>query len=75
LFSFLSNDASPSSVEFKYITIIILDIFHRPVFYLQHGVSETGFCLWSKTSSTYWAQLSKFLLRTGTEPSLRIAMF
>jgi hypothetical protein len=26
-------------------TIIILDIIHRPVFYLKHDVSETGFCL------------------------------
>jgi hypothetical protein len=26
------------------ITITILDIIHRPVFYLKH-VSETGFCL------------------------------
>jgi hypothetical protein len=27
------------------ITITILDIIHRPVFYLKHGVSETGFFL------------------------------
>jgi hypothetical protein len=27
------------------ITITILDIIHRPVFYLKHGVSEAGFCL------------------------------
>jgi hypothetical protein len=27
------------------ITITILDIIHRPVFYLKHDVSETGFCL------------------------------
>jgi hypothetical protein len=27
------------------ITIIILDIIHRPVFYLKHDVSETGFGL------------------------------
>jgi hypothetical protein len=26
-------------------TITILDIIHRPVFYLKHNVSETGFCL------------------------------
>jgi hypothetical protein len=27
------------------ITIIILDIIYRPVFYLKHNLSETGFCL------------------------------
>jgi hypothetical protein len=26
------------------ITITILDIIHRPVFYLKHNVSETAFC-------------------------------
>jgi hypothetical protein len=28
-----------------YITITILDIFHRPVLYLKSNVPETGFCL------------------------------
>jgi hypothetical protein len=27
------------------ITIAILDIIHRPVFYLKHNVPETGFYL------------------------------
>jgi hypothetical protein len=27
------------------INITILDIIHRPVFYLKHDVSETGLCL------------------------------
>jgi hypothetical protein len=27
------------------ITIAILNISHRPIFYLKHDVSETGFCL------------------------------
>jgi hypothetical protein len=27
------------------LTIRILDIIHRPFFYLKHDVSETGFCL------------------------------
>jgi hypothetical protein len=27
------------------ITITILDIIYRPVFYLKYDVSETGFCL------------------------------
>jgi hypothetical protein len=26
------------------ITITILEITHRPVYYLKHSVSETGFC-------------------------------
>jgi hypothetical protein len=26
-------------------TLTILDIIRRPVFYLKHNVSETGFCL------------------------------
>jgi hypothetical protein len=27
------------------ITITILDIIHRPVFYLKYDISETGICL------------------------------
>jgi hypothetical protein len=27
------------------LTITVLDIIRRPVFYLKHDVSETGFCL------------------------------
>jgi hypothetical protein len=27
------------------ITITVLDIIHRPVFYLKHNFKETGFCL------------------------------
>jgi hypothetical protein len=29
----------------KVITITILDIIRRPVFYLKRNVSETGYCL------------------------------
>jgi hypothetical protein len=29
------------------ITITILDIMHRPVFYLKHDISETGFRPWN----------------------------
>jgi hypothetical protein len=32
------------------ITITILDIIHRPVFYLKVNVSETGFCLRLQTA-------------------------
>jgi hypothetical protein len=48
--------------------LIKLDIIHRPVFYIKHDVSKTGFCLRlqieptqlgkspeAETSSIYWA--------------------
>jgi hypothetical protein len=42
-------------------TIIeFLDIIHRPVFYLKHNVSETGFCL-----RLIYAQLSRLLPEDG----------
>jgi hypothetical protein len=28
-----------------FMTIAILDIVHRPVTYLKHDISETGFCV------------------------------
>jgi hypothetical protein len=34
------------------ITITILDIIHRLVFYLKHDVSEAGFCLRLQTEPT-----------------------
>jgi hypothetical protein len=34
-----------NSLTVQDCTITILDIVHRPVFYLKHEVSETGFCL------------------------------
>jgi hypothetical protein len=38
--------ATRGRVQLVYnITITILDIIYRPVFYLKHDVSETGFCL------------------------------
>jgi hypothetical protein len=35
-----------TSIETIYscITITSLDIIHRPIFYLKHNISETGFC-------------------------------
>jgi hypothetical protein len=39
-----------------YITITILDIIHRSVFYLKHYVSETGFCLCFQVEITELAQ-------------------
>jgi hypothetical protein len=47
------------------ITITILDIIHRPVFYLKHDCSETGFCL--KSNSFCWVHLSRFHLKTKTK--------
>jgi hypothetical protein len=60
------------------ITITILDIIHRPVFYLKHDVLETGlsspsggtYSAEAGTSSFYWAQLSMFHLKTETESSV-----
>jgi hypothetical protein len=67
------------------VTITILDIIHRPVAYLKHNISGTGFYFRlqvefikfgpvvrvpeTETSSIYWAQLSKFHLKTETEPN------
>jgi hypothetical protein len=74
------------------ITITVLGIIHRPIFYLKHDISETEFCLclqveptqlgpinrasclWApatipkgtETSCIYWAQLSRFHLKTET---------
>jgi hypothetical protein len=36
---------SEQTVCYFNITITILDIIHPPVFYLIHGISETGLCL------------------------------
>jgi hypothetical protein len=55
------------------VTVIILDIIHRPAFYLKHTVSENG--PETVTSSVYWTQLSRFHLKTETESSLRKVAF
>jgi hypothetical protein len=61
-----------------FITIKILDIIHRPVFYLSHNVSETGFCqtdtvssLQTGTSKVDWVLLSSCHLMTETESNTR----
>jgi hypothetical protein len=41
------------------ITITILDIMHRPVFYLKHDVSETGFCLRLQVEPTQLCAIAK----------------
>jgi hypothetical protein len=67
------------------ITITIMGIIHRPVFYMKHDVSETGFCLRLQTetaqfgllsadthiSSIYWVHLIRFHLKKETESSFR----
>jgi hypothetical protein len=63
------------------IAVAILDIIHRPVFYLKQNVSETSFCRRLQvepteldpveTSSIYRAQLSKFHLKTEIQSSRR----
>jgi hypothetical protein len=56
----------------------ILDIIRRPVLYSKRKISETGLCLHlqveptqlgptdTETNSIYWAQLSRFHLKTET---------
>jgi hypothetical protein len=46
------------------ITVTVLGLIHRPVFYLTHDVSETEY-------SVYWSQPSIFHLETETEFSFR----
>jgi hypothetical protein len=72
------------------VTVTILDIIQRPVFYLKHDLSEAGFCRRlqveptqlgpvsgpeTEASCSYWAQLSRFHLKAKTESSLRSVMF
>jgi hypothetical protein len=42
---FKTSQFLPKKYRPTFITITILDIIHRPVFYLKHNVSETPFCL------------------------------
>jgi hypothetical protein len=69
------------------ITIIILDIIHRPVFYLKQNVSETGFCLLLQVEPNRVVPIEKDSLchrkqrlafyweKTETESSLRYTVF
>jgi hypothetical protein len=66
------------SVQIQFIFNIIFnipDIVHRPVFYMKHNVSGTGFCLLillgpiqvgpiHKASSVDWIQLGMYRLKT-----------
>jgi hypothetical protein len=73
---------------FVNVTITSQNIIHRPVFYLKHDVSETGFFLHLKvipthmglspetgTSSVDREQLSRQHLKTETDSSLRNVVF
>jgi hypothetical protein len=57
------------------ITIAILGIIHRPVFYLEHDNSGNWLSPFlggthSQTSSIYWTQMGRFYLKVETESSL-----
>jgi hypothetical protein len=39
----------------------ILDIIHRPVFYLKHSFSETEFCLRLQVESTQVGQMQRVI--------------
>jgi hypothetical protein len=41
------------------ITITILNIIHRPVLYLKHSLSETGFCLHLQVVHTQLSQIGR----------------
>jgi hypothetical protein len=41
----MDNSCFPRVLHLRNYCITIMDISHRPVFYLKHNVSETGFCL------------------------------
>jgi hypothetical protein len=53
------------------IIIVILDIIHRPVIYLEQNFSDSSFCIYFQvvsllergTSSVDWAQLSRYHLK------------
>jgi hypothetical protein len=51
------------------ITITILDIVHRPVFYLKRDVSETGFCLRLQAEPTHLGPIVKATLCHRTPAS------
>jgi hypothetical protein len=54
------------------MTITILDIIHRPVFYLKHNVSEDGFCSRFQVEATQLGTIDRpslclrFLQKTET---------
>jgi hypothetical protein len=47
-------------------TITTLDIIHGPVFYLKHGISETGFCLRLQVELSQVGQTDRASIRLRT---------
>jgi hypothetical protein len=47
------------------VHITILDIIHRPVLYLNHDISETGFCLRLQVEPTDMGQIDAASLVSG----------
>jgi hypothetical protein len=59
------------------ITITVLDIIHRQICYLKQDSADWILSLSSKTeiNSVYWAQVSRFLLKTEIEASFERLYF
>jgi hypothetical protein len=53
------------------ITRTLLDIIYRPIFYLEHDVSETNQLCPETEPLFYWAHLSRIHLQMETDFSLR----
>jgi hypothetical protein len=53
--------------EYINITITILDIIHRPVFYLKYDVPENGFCLRLQVEPTESGPIDRASLRPRRE--------
>jgi hypothetical protein len=53
------RSAYPDDVILLDTTITILDVIHRPVFYLKHDVSETEFCLCLQVRTTEIGRIEK----------------
>jgi hypothetical protein len=55
----LSFGSSVITLVIPRVTITILDIIHRPFFYLKHDVWETGFCLRLQVERTQLGQIDR----------------
>jgi hypothetical protein len=53
------------------INITILDVIHRPVFCLNHDVSDIEFCLCLRVEPTQVGPIGKCSLCLRTAPSIR----
>jgi hypothetical protein len=53
-----------------------MDIIHRPVFYLEHDVSETGFCLGRQAECTQLGSIDRYILCLRRQkPASKISCF